>query len=167
MAADEVPFQLLELPDPCLLQVLQCCADDLRSLCSVARAHSRLHQAAVLAARAHNSLAVEINQQQQVDDLMLYLSTQQERQLVSIKAPRHAPTFSLRQLPQNLQLVSLKLFGLTIQLQPRGGFPSVLPAPQHLTYLDLDCDTQAEPAQQGLELQPLGTLPGWLSSTCI
>jgi hypothetical protein len=32
----EVHSQLLQLPDPCLLTVLQCCADDLSSLFSAA-----------------------------------------------------------------------------------------------------------------------------------
>jgi hypothetical protein len=49
MASEECCSSLLlALPDPCLLTVLQyCAADDQRGLCSAARAHSRLHQAAV------------------------------------------------------------------------------------------------------------------------
>jgi hypothetical protein len=54
MAIEEsAPCLLLELPDPCLLAVLQCCAaDDLRSLLCAATAHSRLHQAAFAALRS-------------------------------------------------------------------------------------------------------------------
>lgn len=59
--ATEEPAQstLLDLPDPCLLKVLQCCAaEDQRSLFSVARANSKLHQLAVtalLTAYTHSS----------------------------------------------------------------------------------------------------------------
>jgi hypothetical protein len=54
---------LLALPDPCLLAVLQYCAEDDRcSLFNAARAHSRLHQAAVLALRSIKAIT---NRQQQ------------------------------------------------------------------------------------------------------
>jgi hypothetical protein len=63
---------LPELPDPCLLAVLQCCAaNDQGSLCSAARAHSRLHQAAVLALR---SITAVVTRQEQADSVLLYLS---------------------------------------------------------------------------------------------
>ena len=71
---DSVP-QLLQLPDACLLAVLQCCADDPRSLFSAARAHSRLHQAAVLAA---SSVTVVRNRQQRLDNVLLYLANNGE-----------------------------------------------------------------------------------------
>jgi hypothetical protein len=68
--ADE-GFLLLALPDPCLLRVLQCCAaDDHRSLFNAARAHSKLHQAAVVALR---SITLHVSQQQQIDGVMVYL----------------------------------------------------------------------------------------------
>ena len=44
---ESAAVSLLQLPDPCLLVVLRCC--DTRSICSAARAHSRLHQAAIAA----------------------------------------------------------------------------------------------------------------------
>jgi hypothetical protein len=63
---------LLALPRPCLLAVLQClAADDQRSFFCAARAHSRLHQAAVLALR---SITAVVTQQQQADSVLLYLS---------------------------------------------------------------------------------------------
>jgi hypothetical protein len=66
------PSLLLALPDPCLVAVLQCCAvADQHSLFSAARAHSRLHQAAVLALR---SITTVVHEQQQMDDVVLYLS---------------------------------------------------------------------------------------------
>ena len=68
--ADDV-LSLLALPDPCLLAVLKCCAaNDQRSVLSAARAHSRLHQAAVLALR---SIKADANRQEQVDSVLLYL----------------------------------------------------------------------------------------------
>jgi hypothetical protein len=47
--ADESAASLLQLPDPCLVAVLRCCADNPTSVCSAAKAHSRLHQAATTA----------------------------------------------------------------------------------------------------------------------
>jgi hypothetical protein len=44
---DDSATQLLALPNPCLLAVMQCCADDSRSLLGAATAHSRLQRAAV------------------------------------------------------------------------------------------------------------------------
>jgi hypothetical protein len=62
----------MDLPDPCLVAVVRCCADDPRSMFSAARAHSRLHQAAVIAL---NCITAEV-QQQQLDSLVdVYLTT--------------------------------------------------------------------------------------------
>jgi hypothetical protein len=70
-SGDPAQSLLLALPDACLLAVLQCCAaDDHRSLFSAARAHSRLHQAAVLALRSINAV---VTSQQQADGLLTYL----------------------------------------------------------------------------------------------
>jgi hypothetical protein len=51
--------RLLQLPDTCLQEVLQRCADDPRSLFSAARAHSRLHQAAVQVASRVRAVVTE------------------------------------------------------------------------------------------------------------
>ena len=64
------PVSLMQLPDPCLLAVLQCCADDAVSLASAARAHSRLHQAAVLAL---SNITAYSRTQQHVDSSVVYL----------------------------------------------------------------------------------------------
>ena len=62
---------LLALPDPCLLLVLQCfAADDYRSLIHAARAHSRLHQAAVVALR---SITASVRHQQQMEGVIAYV----------------------------------------------------------------------------------------------
>jgi hypothetical protein len=62
---------LLALPDPCLVAILQCCAaNNQRSLLSAARAHSRLHQAAVLVLR---SITAVITEHQQADSVLMYL----------------------------------------------------------------------------------------------
>jgi hypothetical protein len=69
---EAAPSWLLALPDPCLLAVLQCCAaDDRRSLFSAARAHSRLHQAAVLAL---SSITAVVSHQQQADSVLVYVN---------------------------------------------------------------------------------------------
>jgi hypothetical protein len=91
----EVPAHspLLALPDPCLLAVLQCyAAEDQRSLFSAARAHSRLHQAAVAALRSVTAL---VRNQQQADDVLLYLG----------KHGSHVNSLKL-QGPQGEQLIS-------------------------------------------------------------
>jgi hypothetical protein len=132
------PSLLLALPDLCLVAVLQCCAvADQHSLFSAARAHSRLHQAAVLALRKFTTV---VRAQQQMDDVVLYLSKHSHNvnsielagpEAASMQLDRkthqlqlHAP--SLQQLPPNLQLGSLQLERLCLQLQPGAGFQGVL-----------------------------------------
>jgi hypothetical protein len=98
--AESAPL-LLQLPDTCLLAVLQCLADDPASLCSAARAHSRLHQAAVLEL---NSIRKSINTEQQLDSSLLpYLAKHgQHVNHIYLYVPflSSRPTVSLRQLPQ-------------------------------------------------------------------
>jgi hypothetical protein len=108
---------LLELPDPCLLAVLQYCAvDDQRSLFNAARAHSRLHQAAVLALR---SITTSATQQQQVNSILLYLCLHgQHIDSINLQGDKDS-TLTLCQLPDMTQLSSLQLHGLKVQL-PRG-----------------------------------------------
>ena len=135
---------LLQLPDTCLLAVLQCCADDPRTLFSAARAHSRLHQAAVLA--ASSVTAVLLEPQQQPESVLLYLSKHgQHASSINLSAPlfwKHCgPAFSLRQLPKHLhRLESLRVCGLCVQLQPGHGYQGLLHAVMPLLQLQLqDC----------------------------
>jgi hypothetical protein len=65
---EETASVLLQLPDPCLLAVLQCC--DQRSLFIAARSYSRLHQAAAVSL---NSITLTKAKQQQVDGALMYL----------------------------------------------------------------------------------------------
>lgn len=128
MAADNSPTQLLELPESCLLQVLQCCADNLHSIFSAARVHRRLHQAAMLAV---NSITAVINCQGQASGLLVFLNTEHGQHIESINlrapwSPGAEPTSNLWQLPTGLQLGSLELSALAVQLQPRDGFQGVL-----------------------------------------
>mgnify|MGYP001807073973 CR=1 FL=1 len=115
---------LLALPDPCLLEVMRSCAgDDQRSLFSAARAHSRLHQAAVLALR---SITAVITQQQQVDGVLLYLSKHgQHVDSTQMEGPE-GRTVALRALPYNVQLGSLQLSRVRVQLPPKHGLEGVL-----------------------------------------
>jgi hypothetical protein len=119
MADTSPPSLLLELPDPCLLAVLQCLADDPASLFSAARAHSRLHQAAVVAL---SRITVTMKTtQQQYGSLLPYLG----------KHGQHVDSMAIQcgvwhQLPDNLQLTSLQLDGALVQLQPGNGFQGVL-----------------------------------------
>lgn len=101
---------LLALPDPCLLRVLQCfAADDHCSLFNTARAHSRLHQAAVLAL---HSIAAYVSQQQDFEDVVVYLDKHGQHvnslELWCHDDPTYGQIF-IRQLPQQLQLSSLQL----------------------------------------------------------
>jgi hypothetical protein len=117
---------LLQLPDPCLLAVLQCCADDPRSLFSAARSHSRLHQAAVLALR---SITAVLRHQQQVDSVVLYVSKYGQRtDSINLAGTNKDVTYILRQLPHNLQLSQLKFDRFCLQLGPGHGFRGVLGA---------------------------------------
>jgi hypothetical protein len=126
MASQESAFMLLALPDPCLLTVLQClAADDQRSLCSAAMAHSRLHQAAVAAL---HSITAHITEQQQMDSVLLYLSKHGQHVDSIHMFGVEEGAVELRQLPSNLRLNSLQLEHLHLQLQPGNGSRGVLGA---------------------------------------
>jgi hypothetical protein len=139
MAAGQGTSQLLQLPDPCLLVVLQCCADDLHSLFNAARAHSRLHQAAV---QALSSVTVSrIQQQQQLDGLLRYLSKYGHQVDLMDLACSRFDRISLCQLPDHLHLSSLKLAHLDLQLQPGSGVQGLVRPGVPLKQLQLhDCD---------------------------
>mgnify|MGYP001807265084 CR=1 FL=1 len=130
---------LLQLPDPCLVVVLRCCADDPRSMCSAARAHSRLHQAAVVAL---SSITVALANQQQLDSLMLgYLSNHSQHiDSISLKGGEFV-SIKLHQLPPGFtKLTSMAFKYLHPQLQPGSGYHGVLgpAAAPHLKQLRLD-----------------------------
>jgi hypothetical protein len=67
LSAEEAVLSLIDLPDPCLLAVLRCCAVDQRSFSSAARAHSRLHQAAVVAL---NTITAVVDKEQQLSNVL-------------------------------------------------------------------------------------------------
>jgi hypothetical protein len=127
---------LLALPGECLIGILQCCAaDDYCSLFSAARAHSKLHQAALAALR---SMTVAVTQQQQMDGVLLFLGKHSQHiDSLRFKNPNLSDVrITLRELPSNLQLSSLQLQWFDLQLQPGDGFQSVLGAAA-LTQLQL------------------------------
>ena len=119
---------LLALPDPYLLAVLQfCAADDQCSLFSAARAHNRLHQAAVLAL---SSITPVVTKQQQADGVLRYLG-QHSQHVHNIALGHDDDSYCrgcassngkviLRELPCN-QLTSLHLHSVRVQLQPGKG----------------------------------------------
>jgi hypothetical protein len=125
-SAKSAPSLLLALPDPCLLAVLQCCAaDGQRSLFSAARAHSRLHQAAVLAL---SSLSMHCKVQQQADSILMLLG-KHGKQIGSVQLTTddiYDYHVSILELPPSLQPSRLKLTGFGLQLQPGNGFRGVL-----------------------------------------
>jgi hypothetical protein len=107
-----------------LLAVLQFCADDLHTLFSAARVHSKLHQAAVMAL---SSLSVRLSQQQQADALLLYLSKHgQYINSMELRGNIMDDPVTLRQLPPILRLDSLKLRALHVQLQAGDGFQGLV-----------------------------------------
>ena len=128
---------LLALPDPCLLAVLQfCAADDQRGLFCAARAHSRLHQAAVLALP---SITAHLKEQQQVDSVLLYLSKHDQHSSINISSNR----LDMHHLPSCPRLNSLQLSKFQLLLQPGeqlSCFQGVLKSGQPLKQLRLtDC----------------------------
>jgi hypothetical protein len=123
MAARQEASQLLQLPDPCLVAVLQCCSSDLVSLFSAARAHSRLHQAAV---QALSTITVgRVRRQQQIDGLLLYCSRHGQHVDGIDISGNLFEDIRLSQLPNDLKLQSLKLAHMDLQLQPGSGFQGV------------------------------------------
>ena len=132
-------FQLLALPDPCLMAVIHWCAAkiwpdgvidlyyDLHSLFAVAKCHSRLHQAAVLALRsikASISTHVYTSVQQRTDSLLLYLA-RHGRHVDSLDLSGGSANFP-GNFPQGLQLTSLLLDGFYLQLLPAVGQQGLL-----------------------------------------
>ena len=136
---------LLDLPDPCLLEVLRYCAEDSSSLFSAARAHSKLHQAAVLAA---SSIKAVLRQPEQADSVLLYLAKHGQHvsrvdiEGVGMLAGSRWPAVSTITLPQlphaNLpKLESLRVAKLAVQLLPGREFQGVLWAGASLKRLQL------------------------------
>lgn len=129
MAHQQEQAPLLELPDPCLLLVLACLADDPASVCSAARAHSMLHQAAVMVL---SSVKVTLNTQQKIDGSLLpYLAKhgQQVRNLqlsgddpASHNCRQGRDSVSLRQLPPGIQVASLQVSFLDCNFNPTMAF---------------------------------------------
>jgi hypothetical protein len=113
--------------------VLQCC--DQRSVCSAARAHSRLRTAA---AAALHSITVYLRHpvHKQVDSVTQYVSEHRQVDSIHLKGDEdHPPTIKVRQLPPNAQLSSLLLSNLKVQLQPGEGFHGVLGVPAQVSGL--------------------------------
>jgi hypothetical protein len=110
---------LRKLDDTCLLAVLRCCADDPRSLFSAARAHGRLHQAAVLAA---SSMRVEgcttTKKRRTLESVLCYLTNHQQH--VSSLEFGSGTISGLYTLPRDtLQGLSrLSFSGVNLKLQP-------------------------------------------------
>ena len=113
----------------------------MRSLFSAARAHSRLHQAAIPAA---SSIMAAFSYQNELDSVLLYLKHhgQHVNNLSVMYSQSWADQPALCQLPHNeLQgLTSLKCDNLRLQLQPRTLFSGVLWAGAPLKQLNIkDC----------------------------
>jgi hypothetical protein len=121
---------LLQLPDSCLLAVLQCLSVHTSSLCSAAKAHSRLHQAAVVVL---DRISTSIKTQQQLDLSMLPYLSKHGQHVGHIYLKGRASvsprvSVSLRQLPPMTKLTSLACISLGLQLQAGDGFQGVLGA---------------------------------------
>jgi hypothetical protein len=130
--------------------VLQCCADEPHSLFSAARAHSRLHQAAVLAASCIRFVLKAgqpaEKQERQTDSMLLYLSKYGQHvssiDLPTGMGPVGGVRSSLVQLSHKVRrLERLTASHLSLQLQPGRGHRGVLRAEMPLQQLCLDrCD---------------------------
>jgi hypothetical protein len=134
MDEPDSPLSVLHLPDPCIFKVLQCCAVDPRSIFSAARAHSRLHNIAVLAI---NSITAPVQQLQQDTSLLPYLSRHGQH-VSNIVMGFTRPSFNmlwngfdsneeddvhlaLDHLPPLHNLTSLACHHMLVQLQPGRG----------------------------------------------
>ena len=153
MEAEEPVSLLLQLPEPCLLAILRLLEHDPDSLCAAARAHSRLHQVALLVPR-HIKAVVN---QQRLDSLLQHLSQHSSSvQVASMDlkgtqieirhgphGPHNEPWPTLRQLPTSRKLASLQLTDFNVQMQPGHGFEGVLGAAAQLPLQQLllrDCE---------------------------
>jgi hypothetical protein len=170
--ASQFDSALSALPDPCLLAVLQHVADDQRSLCSAARAHSRLHQAAV---EFVNSITVKLLHEELLQGVLGYVSKHGQHINSINLSGRNAvlgrdPTLDMSQLAPALQLSSLQLEDLNVKLQPGAGWQGVLGsaaatgAPPALKQLQLH-DCRLVDDEDGLAVL-LAQLPG-LEDLCI
>jgi hypothetical protein len=134
MASEDTTSRLLALPDHCLLAVMQCCADDTRSMISAATAHSRLQWAAV---QALSSVSARRLDQARIDSVLLYLAKHGQH-VRSLALRGLHPTMHLPELPLSLtKLDSLQLEFMELQLQPGSGAQGVLRAVFPLTRLEL------------------------------
>jgi hypothetical protein len=138
---------LLESPDTCLPAVLQYLADDPASLCSAARGHSRLRQAA---AAALTSITAGPLNSQQAGSMQQYLRKHRRHvSSVSLKGvdnERLSKRLAMYELPASkLQLHTLELECWRLQLLPGGRFKGVLGPASHSTtalkQLRLNCCT--------------------------
>lgn len=140
------PVSLVDLPEECLLQILSRCAAAAevsesadsdateavalatRTLCSAARAHSRLYTAAVSV--LHNISVEGITEQQQLGGVLSYLSRHSQHvHSLSLAASvnvnySYYSNVALLQLPPLPHLTSLSLQGLVLQLLPKSGSAS-------------------------------------------
>lgn len=123
-------MSLLSLPDHCLHSVLQFLTDDLASLFSAARAHSRLHHAA---APVLSSIRAHITPQQK-DSLLLYISNHRQH-INSIAVTAFG--VDLDNLPADLSINSLSLEGARVQLHASNGCQGVLASSPALQTLQL------------------------------
>lgn len=142
---------LLGLPDPCLLRVLHFLADEPRSMFSAARAHNRLHNAAVMAT---NSILVPVEQQQLDTSLLPYLLHHGQhlssitvgcstccKNKLAYSADNHCYEHPrLDHLPILSNLTTLICRSMLVQLQPGSGQQGMITAALPLKQLMLeDC----------------------------
>jgi hypothetical protein len=140
--------------------------DDPVSLFSAARAHSTLHQVAVLALR---SITISIRDQQHADNVLRYLTSIPGQHICSISlgGPKPGrdewdfhvePAITLQQLPCALSSLELNRMGLQLQPhKPRKGADSAVVRPR-LKQLRL-CDGRLYGGAKGLAAA-LSKLPG-------
>lgn len=122
-AAAAKGFQLLQLPDSSLVNILQFCASDPSSLLNAARAHSRLQQATAMAltrvswkADCSSGPTDKPTPQQQLDSVLLYLASHAQHISSLHLEGRHDQ--QVCELPPGLHLEQLTVKQLMLQLQP-------------------------------------------------
>jgi hypothetical protein len=135
-ADDSASTNIFDLPDHCLLAVMQLLVDNPVSLFSAAHAHSWLHQ---VAAVVLDRISTKDATQDKVNSMLPYLDKYGEAvhhlSLTNLgwtptptghRYGRGASKVSLRELPSTLYLSSLELVDCQVQLQPGNVFQGLV-----------------------------------------
>jgi hypothetical protein len=113
---------LLQLPDPCLLAILQCLEHDPVSLSAAARTHSRLHKLSQMVPRHIRRTIDEPEVDWLLKNLSKYGKNVQTLSLMGLLDDYDDGHPFLHELPTILHLTSLELTDFDLLLRPGKGY---------------------------------------------